>query len=724
MAETIEDLKELFSQCMDAENLQREQSLLDLQFGRAAIQWPEEIAKERLADGRPMLTINKLPTFIRQVVNDARQNRPDIKVKPVTGGNISTANVFAGLIKNIEAVSRADIAYDTAADFAVSCGVGYFRVDVEYEGSMSFDKKLSIKRVPNVFSVYGDFNSKEPDSSDWNFAFVVDTMSKEVFEKEYKGADQVNWEDNGYVNMQMPWRTDNEILVAEAWRREKTITEILLLSNGEVVTSDTYKEVKAYFDTLQLSVTQTRKADGYKIIQYMMSGEEILETTEWAGKYIPIIPVYGEEINIEGKRRFNSLIWGSKDAQRMFNYWRTTSTELVALAPRVPFIGEEGTFDVDGETSKWLTSNTRSHPYLQYKRGMQPPERHPLDAGPAVGAMSEALAAADDMKSTMGMYDASLGQKSNETSGRAIMARQHEGDVSTFHFVDNLSRAIRHCGNVLVDLIPKVYTSGRVVRIIQPDKKEVNVRLTDNSNPGALSAPGMPAMGPPPNVDMTAPGSPMSPSQQSSGPGAPSNINPSDPDGITGIYNLGAGEYDVAVDSGPSYTTRREEVAAQMMEMVKQAPQLLPIIGDILVQALDWPRADEIAQRLKAAQSQQVSQIPPQLQAKIQQGMDKIRQLETENAILKAKLPTHIAKTHTDEQNVRISEYDAETRRIAAINANNRDVESNIMDFHEGIFGAMDTLHQNQQAQNQQQFDNQQALAQPTAPSSMNGTGQ
>src|SRR6185369_4657698 len=155
--------------------------------------------------------------------------------------------------------------------------------------------------------------------------------------------------------------------------REKVKTTIYKLSNGDVMDEASMKEIKPMLDVMGLKVEASRKADSYKIVQRLMTGAEVLETTEWAGKYIPIIPVYGEEINIEGKRRFNSLIWGAKDAQRMFNYWRTTSTELVALAPRVPFLGEEGAFDVDGETEKWKTSNTRSHPYLQFKRGMQPP---------------------------------------------------------------------------------------------------------------------------------------------------------------------------------------------------------------------------------------------------------------------------------------------------------------------------------------------------------------
>jgi hypothetical protein len=256
----------------------------------------------------------------------------------------------------------------------------------------------------------------------------------------------------------------------------------------------------------------------------------------------------------------------------MYNYWRTTQTELVALSPRVPFIGEEGTFDAD---PNWLTANSQSHAFLQYARGSAPPMRQPIDGGVAVGAMQEALAASDDMKAIMGMYDASLGQRSNETSGRAIMARQREGDVNTFHFIDNLARSIRQVGCVLLDLIPKVYSGQRVIRIIGSDETEQVAKIGEGGQPPQQQGP---QQGP-------------QPQQQ----GKPDTNGPL-PDGSERIYDLAAGRYDVAVDTGPSFTTRREESAQQMVEMIRAYPDAAPIIGDLLVKALDWPQAEEIAE--------------------------------------------------------------------------------------------------------------------------------
>ncbi|MFM8821107.1 MAG: portal protein, partial [Phenylobacterium sp.] len=307
---------------------------------------------------------------------------------------------------------------------------------------------------------------------------------------------------------------------------EQTEREILLLSDRNIVGAKEFEQAADLFAMAGIVPVNSRMAKAYKITQRIMTGAEILETNEWQGQYLPIVPVYGEEINIEGKRYFRSLIHNGMDAQRMLNYWRTTATELVALAPRVPFIGEEGAFDAD---PNWVTANTQSHPFLQYARGSNMPQRQPIDGGTAAGAMSEALAASDDIKSTIGMYDASLGARSNETSGKAILARQREGDVSTFHYIDNLSRAIRHAGRVLIDLIPRVYSAPRMVRILGPD--------------------GAPAL---------------------------AAVNGAEGGGSR-VFDLSAGRYDLTVRAGPSFASRREEAASQMIELIRASRS--PISG-------------------------------------------------------------------------------------------------------------------------------------------------
>ena len=610
----LKDEREEFEEAYEAESENRNVAIEDLKFARLGEQWPEPIRKQREIDGRPVLTINKMPAFIRQVVNDSRQNRPQIKVKPVDDrADKDTANVLEGLVRNIERTSKADVAYDTAVDYAVSMGWGYIRVAIDYEYDDTFDKCLKIERIANPFSVYGDPHSTSMDGSDWNRCWVTELKSKEQFQAKYKGAEEVDWEGLGYDSLKAPWKDSDDILTCESWTREETQREILQLSSGQVVGKTEFEAAQDLMQALGITVVNSRMARAYKIKQRIMTGAEVLEENDWLGQYLPIIPVYGEEINVEGKRYFRSLVHSAMDAQRMYNYWRTTATELVALAPRVPFIGEEGTFDAD---PNWLTANTQSHAYLQYAKGAQMPQRQPLDGGSAVGAMSEALASSDDMKSIIGMYDASLGQRSNETSGRAIMARQREGDVNTFHFIDNLARSIRQVGCVLVDLIPKVYDGQRVIRIIGPDDVEANAKLGKQDTNGPM------------------------------------------PDGTERMYDLGLGRYDVAVDTGPSFTTRREETAMQMTEFVRSFPDAAPVIGDLLVKAMDWPQAEEIADRLKAmVPGQAAGGIPPELQQAMQDGQQQIQQLTQENQQLKQK-------ADLENKKIEIDAYKAVTERM------------------------------------------------------------
>ena len=635
--DTLSDEKQAFELAFEAEAENRKIALDDLKFSRLGEQWPEEIKQQRLREGRPVLTINKTAAFIRQVVNDTRQNRPQIKVKPVDDtGDKDTANVFEGLIRNIERTSKADVAYDTGVESAVSMGWGYIRVDIDYEYDDSFDKCLKIERVANPFSVYGDPYATSIDGSDWNRCFVTELLTRDEFQLKYKGADEVDWNNLGYEALKLPWRDSDEILTCESWLREQTEREIYLLSTGQIVGRKEYEAGRDIFEMAGISPVNNRMAKAYKITQRIMTGAEVLETNEWQGQYLPIIPVYGDEINVEGKRYFRSLIHQAKDAQRMFNYWRSTATELAALSPRVPFIGEEGAFDAD---PRWKTANTESHPYLMYARGTQMPSRQPMDGGNAISAMSEALAASDDMKAIIGMYDASLGQRSNETSGRAIMARQREGDVSTFHFIDNLSRSIRQVGCVLIDLIPKVYNGDRIIRIIGSDETEQTAMI-----------------------------------------GKPDENGPM-PNGAERIYDLSVGRYDVAVDTGPSFTTRREESATQMIELIRSYPQAAPVIGDLMVKALDWPQSDEIAERLKAMVPQQATGgLPPELQQQIDEGQQRLQQLEAENAQLKDKSQLDMAKLQADVENTKmqaeleraklqLDQYRAQTERMAAIAA-------------------------------------------------------
>ena len=607
MAEADDDLSEgkrKFALANDGESDNRTAYEEDIRFARHEEQWPSDIRKQRELEGRPVLTISKLNAFSRQVVNDFRQNKPAIKVHPAdSGADPDTAEVINGLIRNIEYTSNADVAYDTAVDCAVNGGWGYIRVGLDYAYHDIFDMELSIQRVANPLSVYGDPNSTAADSSDWMDAFVVDRLSKEQFQARYGKTKTISdWDDDSWWDE--AWRDGNDALVAEWWNRteaEVKIAQFADLRDGQVYTYSQQQieedpDVQALLGAGVLEFRRERVGKTYKVKQRFMSGAEVLDETEWAGCYIPIIPVYGDEYNIKGKRYFRSLIHSAKDAQRQFNYWRSTATELVALAPKSPFIGPEGFADND---PNWQTANRISHPYLEYK-GSIPPQRQPLDSGPAAGALQEALNASDDMKAVIGLYDASLGARSNETSGKAIMARQREGDVSTFHFIDNMARAIRHTGRVLIDLIPHVYTGERIIRVMGEDGKPKNVQLGKQY----------------PKVDEKT-GQPMVDEVGQA---------------IMALHDLSAGKYDLTVTTGPSFTSRREEAAYQMTEMMRALPASAPILGKHLAKNLDWPGADEIAEELEAAAS---GQLPPEVQQMVEKGKEEIARLTEENNQLK-----------------------------------------------------------------------------------------
>lgn len=624
----LKEAKDKFRLASDNETDNRKAYEDDVRFARHEEQWPKDILDSRV--GRPSLTINKLNAFSRQVVNDARQNKPSIKVHPAdSGADPETADVMNGLIRNIEYSSNADVAYDTAVDNAVNGGWGYIRVGLDYAYHDSFEMDLSIQRVANALSIYGDPNSTQADSSDWMDAFVVDRESKDKFQAQHgKTKTIADWDDTSWWDEH--WRDGEDVLKAEWWQRREAeikIAQFLDQRSGQIFT---YSEDQIANDTdvqtlLQAGILQfkrERMAKTYKVTQHIMTGAEILKTNEWAGCYIPIIPVYGDEYNIKGKRYFRSLIHSAIDAQRMFNYWRSTATELVALAPRTPWIVKKGSVDDD---PNWQTANTQSHPYLEWDGGV-PPTRIPLDSGPAAGALQEALNASDDMKAVIGLYDASLGARSNETSGKAIMARQREGDVSTFHFIDNMARAIRHTGRVLIDLIPHVYTGERIIRVMGEDQKPRNVQLGKQY----------------PKVDEKT-GQPM---RDEAG------------QVLMALHDFSRGKYDLTVKTGPSFTTRREEAAYSMTEALRAFPDGASVIVPELAKNLDWPGADEIAEKLEAKTS---GQLPPEVAKKIEEGQQLIQKQQQEIAALKGdkteqqaelliKVQTAQAELQSDEE--------------------------------------------------------------------------
>lgn len=574
--------RERFKLAQEAEARIREEALADLEF-RAGRQWPDDVRSQRTLDKRPCLTINRLPSIIKQVTNEQRQNRPAIKVSPVDDhADPETAEVIQGIVRHIEVNSNADQAYDKAHEDAVTMGFGYFRVVTEYLDPRSFDQEIVIKRIRNPFTVYFDPACQEPDYSDARFAFIVEEVSKDEYKELYPRSEMAGLTDFASVGDRAAgWLTGSSVRVAEYFYVEKQPRTLAVLADGSVVFLE---EVPEGAQVVAKRETQVPTVHWCKI-----NGIEKLEETAWPGQWIPIVPVLGDELDINGERQLIGMVRDAKDPQRMYNYWATAETEMIALAPRAPFIGAEGQFE--GHEVAWKQANVRNFAYVEYKptsvagHPIPPPQRQVFE--PPIQAISMArMQSAEDLKATTGIYDASLGARSNETSGVAIQARQREGDVANFHFTDNLSRAIRHCGRILIDLIPKVYDTPRVVRIIGADEQQKTVQVNQPFMEG----------------------------------------------GVNKLYDLSVGRYDVTVSAGPSFMTKRQESVASMMELTKTYPQLAQIAGDLLVKNMDWPGADQIAERLKKLlppelQDDEEKPIPPCVQAQMNALMEQHKQL-------------------------------------------------------------------------------------------------
>lgn len=582
MADDIhKDALERFDQSQDGSSHVREAALSDIEFARLGKQWSAKDEMVRRAEGRPTLTMNKLPSFIRQVVNKARQGRPALAVHPVDGGaDYDTAQVIGGLMRSIERASNAGVAYDTAVEHAVSGGFGFFRISTDYAHPESFDLEARIERVSNPFTIHWDTNSVAADASDWEYAFVSDMLTQDEFKRRYPKETPAHFDAGRGDEYGDDWKNDERVRVAEYWLREEKTRKLLLLSDGRVVREDALKQPVEVMPGLMIpqaevmamagvTVVKEREATYHTVKRRMISGLAVLEEEEWPGSMIPICPVWGEEVVYLGKRYFRSLVRDARDAQLMYNFWRTASTELVALAPRAPWLIKEGAIP-PGAEQIWATANTRSHAYLPYRGDVMPVRQ--TFAGVPAGALQEALNASDDMKSIMGIFDASLGAQGNETSGRAIMARQRQADDGNFHFIDNLGRAIEYAGRCLLEIIPSIYNERQAISILGEDMRPQVVRLTSES-------------GVPPSAE--------------------------DPNGR--LYNLSVGKYDVTVKTGANYATQREEAREALIEIMRAVPDSALVLGDLILKNMDFPEADTAAERITMLQNLTLQRMmPPQ----------------------------------------------------------------------------------------------------------------
>ncbi len=597
----LERIRKRMELCIKKESGNRKAALEDRKF-KAGDQWPADVAAQRNTDHRPCLTINKLPTFVNQITNDQRANRPAINVSPIGDkGSKDAAKAFKGMIRHIERESAADIAIDTAFDDAVSSGFGYWRVLTEYESPDSFHQVIVVKRIRNPFTVYLDPYRQEPDGSDARFGFVTERIPREDFDEEYPDADPVPFLEGGAGESFKDWIGKDDIRVAEYFEFVNKKRKLVKLSNGHEGWKDELDDlVKQRIRDGSVKIVDDRDSICPTLKWYKVNAKQVLERADWLGKWIPIIQVIGNEIDIEGDVKISGVIRNAKDAQRMINYSETSFIELVALAPKAPWLVEEG--QIEGHEQQWKNANRRSYPYLQYKgtslagRPVPPPQRQQF-AGVPAGWQQAQQNNSEHMIATTGIrFDATKQERTNNESGVAIRQLQRMGDLGSSHYVDNLCRSLRHYGRILVDLIPKIYDEKRMIPILHPDDTEEMVQLDPHQGEAFQDKP-------------------MGPQAKS----------------VKSI-NLKHGKYGVAVTTGPSFATKRIEAAESMMDFAKAMPNAAALVMDLIAKYQDWEGADEMAARLaKAVPAQYLTpdqkDIPPQVQALIQNLEAQVKQV-------------------------------------------------------------------------------------------------
>jgi hypothetical protein len=634
-AKIVAEAKERFARCEEHESEFRKRFVEDLKFANGdsdnGWQWPDQIRNARDGDSRPCLTINKTRQHNLQIINDAKQNKPSVKTLPVDGdADIEIAKILDGIVRHIEYNSHAEIVYDTATEFAVQAGIGYWRVVCEYAHDGSFDQEIFLRRVKNPLTVYLDCDIESADGSDAKYGFVFEDMSKTEFEATYPGeeARSVAFGDDATGSA---WLSKDKIRVCEYFRKTtKTDTLINHPVNGPMMLSDVQDPKERAVIESDPSV-QKRPVSSPQITWYLIAGDTVIDEKPWAGRYIPIVRVIGEEIVIDGKVERKGHTRSMKDAQRMYNYMSSAQVEYIALQTKTPFVGPIEAFE--GFESEWANANKDNLPYLPYN-GMREdgsPIERPQREQPPVGAsayLQGMQTAQQELMMASGQYQEQFGQQSNAQAGVAIQARQRQGDRATYHFIDNVARAIRFTGRVLIDLIPKIYDTARVVRIVGEDGTETFAKVDPDQQQPLTEQP-----------------------------------HPTIADEVQVIFNPGIGRYDVTVEVGPNYETRRQEAFNALTQIMGQDQELMKVAGDLLFKAADFPMADEVAERLHRT-------IPPAIlgegpSPQEQDMHQKMQQMGQMIEHLTQELQAAKQGQEADETNIKA--YDAETRRMAAL---------------------------------------------------------
>ena len=649
----------------DADSNNRAEAQEDLKFA-AGDQWPVEIQNSRTLEARPCLTINKIDAYIKQITNQQRQQRPRIKVHGMNNeSDEKVAEILQGICRHIEVNSNADTAYDEAFDYAVRMGWGYWRIVTDYIREDSFDQEIYIQPIHNPFTVYFDPNSILPDGSDAERCLITEVISKNVFRSLYPDADDgVSFTQRATGDVLAEWVMKEDIRIAEYFYTERKPATLLMLSDGTKLYKDELKDGEIEMMAANGIIVVDERQSYKKVIKWCkLTAMQVLEEREWPGRFIPVVPVYGQRLFVESKRKKFGLVRMAKDPQRMYNFWQTSLTESVALAPKAKWLLAEG--QDENHENEWAQANIKSTPVLRYKqtdiegRPAPVPSRLQPEPPPA-GIMAASASINDDLQAVLGVFDPNQMPTGN-ISGKALMGQQQQIDLTNYHYYDNLTRSIKYTGKILLDLIPHIYDSQRVMRIIGEDAQPEMVTINE-------------------------------PSQTE--------------EGVYEILNdVTVGQYDVVMDTGPGYNSKRLEAVNSMMPLMQNSEKLMDIAGDLFIRNMDFPGSDIIADRLAAmnpmAQIDEKSDIPPMAQMKMKQMEQQNQQLQDqliamqleisnrsqvaqikEEGANKRKLMDVTSRAHNTETMAEVKVNDQNTRAITSQNKTEIDAIVELMLHH------------------------------------------
>jgi len=604
-------VREEYALDLAADQDNRQAALEDKEFA-AGEQWDPVVLAER--EGLPSFCINTVPQFTAQLVGDWRSNKAAIKVIAAEDGDTETASIRGDLIRAIEMKSRATRVYDDAFESCVTCGDGAFRVTTEYARDDVFDQDIVIRPIPDALSVVWDRLSVDPTGRDARRVFVDDTMPKKEFEQKFPDADPSQMAASiATMTNTAGWYDDGSVKVTEHWRMIERPRIIAMFADGSIYTITAENMVDLVQNKGQ--PIRTRVAPCSYAQMHLISGHAILAGPfEFQLNRVPIIRVSGRVQDIAGRRVRYGLVRFMKDSVRLRNFWRSKAAEQLGYAPNAQWLATESA--IEGYEDAFRAAHLSRDPLLKVSdeaiigqniQRIEPPAPH-------LALHQEAQVNAQDLKDVTGIHDASLGIRSNEVSGKAINARQKEGDIASLTYYDNANAALLEAGDVINQLIPKIYDGTRIVRVIGEDEATKFVKINDPYDPAAA--------------------------------------------------DLSKGNYDVAISTGSSYATRRVEAAEAMMQAVQVWPQLMEIAGDLVVKAQDWPGAEKFAERLKKAMPPQlVSEdegMDPQIEAAAQQMQQALQAAMQQIEALQAQLEDKSTEQEIDW-------YNAVTKRLSAL---------------------------------------------------------